>query len=344
MQETEHLAHYNRIFIIICILSLKLFPQNFPDSNVHLLLTSGINEIINENYDEAENIFIKLNKSYPNLPFGKIYLAAVEITKSSDFDIPYEKDKIKKYLDDAKKLSAKLLKENDTNIWNNYFYALTKGYKAYFEALNQNYLSAFSDGLDSYNYFNKCLSIDSNFTEAFIAIGSYKYWKSRKTEFLNWIPFIQDEREIGINYLLKSLKKPSYNFHLAVYSLIWIYIDNKESEKAIKLLKQLNDNRFNSRFFMWSLARAYEDVDKKMAIKIYHQILDSYLVEKKYNRVNEITLKHKIAQNYFRLGDKENTIKYCDEILNYKNLTSYEKDKLDERIKKVKKLREDCYK
>lgn len=344
MQEIGLLEHCNRIFIIIFIFFSNLFPQNFPDSTVHFLLTSGINEIIKENYDDAEKIFINLNQSYPNLPLGKIYLAAVEITKSSDFDIPFNNDKIKKYLNDAKNLSEKLLKKNNTDIWNIYFYALTKGYKAYFEALNQNYLSAFSDGLDSYNYFSKSLNIDSNFTEAFIAIGSYKYWKSKKTDFLNWLPFIQDEREIGINYLLKSISKPSYNFHLAVYSLIWIYIDNKESEKVINLFKQIDDNRLNSRFFMWALARAYEDIDKKMSTKIYLQILDSYKKEKNYNRVNEITLKHKIAQNYFRLGDKENTIKYCNDILSYKNLTSYEKDKLNERIKRVKKLKEDCYK
>ena len=54
--------------------------------------------------------------------------------------------------------------------------------------------------------------------------------------------------------------------------------------------------------------------------------------------MNEITLKHLIAQQYLKLGEKEKSLKLCNEILSIKNLNEFEHSKLDERLQRVKDL------
>ena len=303
------------------------------------LLRGGIENIINQKYDLAKKDFIILDKDFPKLPVGKIYIAAVEIAKSYDLAIPFKTDLINENLDEAKEMSEALIDSEEDNIWNNYFLALADGYKAYFDALTGDWLSAFGIGVTSVHLFEHCLKVDSTFYEALIATGTYKYWKSSKMEFLNWLPFVSDEREEGIKLLEEAVNNSSYNSYLAINSLIWIYIDRHEFIKAIGIAESALVRYPNSRFFKYGLARAYEDVDKQKAIQIYYEILNSFSDSEKLNHCNEIILKHIIAQQYYRLGDNKSALALCNEILSIKNLSDYELDKLGDRLDRVKSLK-----
>jgi hypothetical protein len=162
---------------------------------------------------------------YLNLPFGKIYLAVVSIAESYDYAEEFDSDFIYNNLEEAKKQSLDLLDEDEDNVWYNYFYALSEGYIAYFNAINESWLSAVSTGLNSISAFEKCLESDPAFYESYIAIGTFEYWKSRKSEPLSWLPFIDDNKSYGIERLITAIDSSSYNTYLAINSLIWIYID-----------------------------------------------------------------------------------------------------------------------
>ena len=145
-----------------------------------------------------------------------------------NFDEKY----IRENLESAKKQSEKLLDSDESNIWYRYFYALSEGYISYFEAINGSWFAALTTGINSISEFEKILSSDENFFEAYIAIGTFEYWKSRKLEFVSWLPFSNDTKSIGIDLLIIAIDSSSYNSHLAVNSLIWIYIDQKKYEEC----------------------------------------------------------------------------------------------------------------
>lgn len=346
MQATEPLVHFNyKIFLFFILLALPfLSAQTFPDNSVHKILKNGIDLIIHQKYDEAEKVFKRLDQTRKDLPLGKIYLAAVSIAKSYDYEQPFDDKYISGKLESAKKISERLLEKDEHNIWNKYYYALSQGYIAYYDALRESWLNAFSTGLSSVSDFEDCLEIDKNFYEAKIAIGSYKFWKSNKTEFINWLPFIDDEKDLGIKYLKEAVKYSGYNSHLAIHSLIWIYIEQKDFDSAIKLAQTALNDYPESRIFKWGLARSYESVDAKKSIKLYEEILDSYPLSLKSNRVNEVTLKHIIAQLFARLNNKTEAIRICNEILSIKSFTEFEKDKLQPRLERVKELISDLTK
>jgi tetratricopeptide (TPR) repeat protein len=207
--------------------------------------------------------------------------------------------------------------------------------------MNENWFTALSAGVNSISEFEKILSVDSNFYEAYIAIGTFEYWKSRKMEFMNWLPFSNDTKNIGIEQLIIAIDSSGYNAHLAINSLIWIYIDQKRFDDAIKVGERALKEFPESRTFKWGLARAYEERDPAKAIEIYKDILDSYPSSLRANYKNIITLKHLIAQQYAKTGDNENALRYCNEILYIKNIPQNTLSDLNERLERVKSLKQE---
>ena len=345
MPETELLERFKIfLFLFILILFSEASAQIYPDSTVDSILRTGIRNVINQNYSAANKIFSKLKNYYPNLPLGKIYLAANKIAEAYDYAEDFDEAYIRKNLEEAKKQAEELIENDDSNIWYHYFLALCDGYTSYFEALNGSWFSALSTGVNSISEFENILKTNDNFFEAYIAIGTFEYWKSRKLEFISWMPFSSDNRKIGIEFLITAIDSASYNSHLAINSLIWIYIDQNKFEEAIKVAQKALKDFPESRTFKWGMARAYEEINPSKAILLYQEILASYPTLKSGNYKNEITLNHIIAQQYAELDNNEMAIKYCDEILSMKNVPEKTLEELSDRIQRVKELKEELKK
>ena len=78
MQEIEHLARCSFLSLILYLILINpTFAQDFPIQRVDSLLKSGIMNVVNQDYAEANKYFKQLVSEYPELPLGKIYLAAM---------------------------------------------------------------------------------------------------------------------------------------------------------------------------------------------------------------------------------------------------------------------------
>ena len=343
-QVIERLVRYNKkslIFFLLLIFLSKNNAQVYPDKSVHKIIKLGIGLIIDQKYDDAKKLFDQLDKTRKDLPLGKIYLAAASIAESYDYQEPFDDTLITKYLEGARKISQRLMKKDEKSIWNNYFFALTEGYIAYYDALRESWLQAFSTGLSSVSAFEDCLEMDKNFYEAMIAIGSFKFWKSKKTEFINWLPFIDDEKELGISYLQNAIKYSGYNSHLAIHSLVWIYIEQKEFSEAIKVAEAALKDHPRSRIFKWGLARSYENIESQKSAILYQEILNSYPKNLKTNKINEVTLKHIIAQQLVKIDKRAEALILCNEILSINDYSDYELDKVSGRLERVRHLKQE---
>jgi len=340
MQVIEHLVLSNKIILLlIFIFSLNCFAQEYPDSYINNILHSGIDNIINQNYSLAKSEFEKLNSKYPDLPLGKIYLSAVEIARAYDYGEDYNDPLIIGYLDSAREQAEKMLL-NKPVIWNYYLLGLAEGYLSYYKGLNGSWLSSLNYAISSVSNFEECIKINPDFVDAYSGIGNYKYWKSKKTESFKWLPFVHDEREEGISYLEKAVNKSSYGTYLAINSLIWIYMDKKNYIDAAHIGETALKKYPSCRLFKWGIARAYEDIDKSKAIRYYFEILNSYLNLSGMNHYNEIVLKHIIAQQYAKSGEKAKALNLCNEILSIKFLSESVISKLGDRLDRVKDLQQ----
>ncbi len=343
MRETEHLVLFKLKYYVLFLICFPSFAaaQTYPNRTVDSLLKSGIDQIINQNYDSARLDFTRLNNEFPGIPLGKIYLAALDISESFDKSVPLNEDSVQSKLDSAEEQAKELVDKDENNEWNHYFLALAEGYYAYFRAAQRSWVNAYFNAVSSVNDFEKCLKINPKFYEAYIAVGIYKFWKSRKTEFLSWLPFVSNEEDEGIKDIHFAIKHPSYNTYLAVSSLMWIYIDQKKYNDAVTIADSALAKYPGSRFFKWGLARAYEGIDVRKAIPIYKEILDGFLKRKVPNRYYEIVLMHIIAQQYHKLNEDKKALELCDKILSYKDISPFVRERLGKRLERVRELKEE---
>lgn len=339
MLETERLVHFRTLIFVF--LSTLTFGQKHPNKKIDSLLVEGIENLILQNYDLANNSFHELESQFPKNPLGNIYLSAVEIARSVDFEEKININYVDSLLDLAKNKNSNLLKVDSDDIWYNYYDALIYGYNAYYYALAGNFISAFADGILSLRGFQKCLDINNDFVEAYIALGTYNYWKSAQSKGLLWIPFIPDNRDEGIEYLEKAIESNSYNKYLAAYSLVWIYIDYGKSSLAADLSLQMIKQYPKTRFFKWGLARAYQDIDKIKAIEIFSQLLTSIESIPNRNQFNDIVLMHKLAMLYNEIDDNYKSLEICNQILNFKFKSDEIKERLEDRIERTENLKEE---
>ncbi len=316
--------------------SVIIYSQIYPNKAVHQLIIKGIDAISNHNYDDAKLYFSKLDKNFSDFPAAKYFLALTEIEKANDLGLQLDIKLINYYLANAEENLQNQILKNPNDPWPQLYLGLVIGFKAYHQLSGTGWLSAITSASSSSDCFEKCIEIDSSFSEALGYLGNYKYWKSKKTE---WVPFIKDERQVGINFIKKAIKRGSYSNYLFRNSLFWIYIEEKKFNSALELTQE-SISKFNScRLFKWNLARVYEEIDLNESIKIYNEILYSYIKENNLTNLNNIIIKHKIAQNYYKIGRYDSALKVVNEIIAINSLTDYEKDKLSDRIERVKKMK-----
>ena len=63
----------------------KGFSQRYPEPVIDSLIYNGIKNIINQDYKDAKITFEYLDLHYPELPAGKIFIAATDIAKTFDY-------------------------------------------------------------------------------------------------------------------------------------------------------------------------------------------------------------------------------------------------------------------
>lgn len=315
------------------------FPQQHPNREIHQLLQKGIQALMRQEYGSARDTFRELRKKHAANPLGNIFLAATEITYANDYALDFHNERVLELLNEAVALSEKLLDKEPKNLWYNYYKGLAEGYKAAYHGMNENWFSALSTGFESKQFYEVCLELDPGFSEASIAVGTWKFWSSEKMEFLNWLPFVRDEREAGIRLLEMSMKRKTYHLFTAAHTLAWIYIPQKrfaEAKAAIDFaLKQFPE----SRLLLWDLARINTELDRGEAINNYLRLLSSYAKDTKKNRANDINIRFLLSKLYLSENQRQKAAEMLRAIPHSSLLTDVEEKRLGSKLARVVELK-----
>lgn len=339
MPETEFLAH--KVFFWILLFSSFLFPQKFPDPAVDKVFREGITLALNGDYEEAKILLENPDFKNSKFPFYEILSAASEIGISYDYALPANNKLIHSYLDEASRKLKKITSDQNSILWIHYCSGLISGYRAILYAYNSEWISFINTGLDAVSYYEKCIAIDPEFGDAYASIGAFKFWRSEKLSFLNWMPFVDDERELGKSMLEKARKAGTYHSYFIYKNLFDIYYLREEYKKAREVLNEAIAKYPKSRMFQYDLARFLGREKPLDAIKVLQQIMNSFDPAKVKNRINELRIKGRMVNLYNKAGQKDKARALADEILSARNLSDYELSKLERSIERVKEIREE---
>ena len=299
------------------IYSCPLFAYSQDNgSTLDSLIHHGITLTIRQHYDEAAECFSEISAKYPRSPAGPFFLAANIQSKMIDFETDEWEKTFDNYFESATARAENLLKNNPSDTSAHFYYGAAYAYKALYLARKKKYLSSLKSSSICLRHLQTTLDLDSTYYDAFLGMGSYYYWRSRMTQFINWLPMIKDRREEGIEMISLALRNGKFTKWVAVNNLSYILIDTGRLDEAWRIAEEGYSAFPKSRFFLWPMAEIHFRTSNFIeAIELYGSILASLDTEPIYNHYNHLVCYLKIASAYYKLNRFEHAIEYCNKIL-----------------------------
>ncbi|MFQ5583424.1 MAG: tetratricopeptide repeat protein, partial [Calditrichia bacterium] len=338
--------HVAKVILLWLLLQFnaQMLANNPLGPEVEDRIMDGIEFTILNKFDEAEKIYRELTTQYPEEPMGYFYLAAViqsEMLDREDYSRQAEFEGMIKTCIDK---SVNLQKKRKGDPYLLFYEASAYLYRSFMQSKQGKWWPAYRSASRGANRLTKVLKADSSFYDAFLGIGSFKYWKSSKTKFVRWIPFIPDEREKGIRMVKKAVEKGAYVRFIARDQLAWILLDAGRTGEALQCARENYRLYPQSRFFRWTLVNIYDKAgDMENAYNLYQKLLVELRAMPENNHYNEIGCLLRMAEIDFARGNIAGANTLATEIMSLK-LDSNIRKRARNKLKKALKLKKECEK
>jgi tetratricopeptide (TPR) repeat protein len=309
-----------RRLLFLALLFLNVPPvgaQPRLPKPLHDAVTTGLDLILRQEYDQAETHFTALSSEQPRHPAGPLFHAAVLQARSLDWGTILEQKQFDSLLTEAFRRITHLTDGGASTQWNTFFAATAEGYDAVASVERGDWFGGIRKGISSAAQFEELLDADSTFTDAGVGLGAYLYWRSRKTEFLHWLPFVADDRPRGIRLLVEGADRGMYNRHAAISALISIALDASEYAEAERWSNRGLQDYPENRVFLWGKATALDRAGHcQKAIPAYEELLHSILRSATPVPYDQIVCRLNLAKCLVTAGDAQRAIPHLEANLN----------------------------
>ncbi|GBD90617.1 hypothetical protein BMS3Abin04_01334 [bacterium BMS3Abin04] len=249
----------NTILKIICAIALTclifvsdLFA-NTTDAKFDSLITSGINQIYNIKFPEAQKTFAVMREEYPHHPAGKFFDAMIIWWKIVlDKDNEEYDDLFIDKLDSVIDMCDSILNEDPNNIDAMFFKGGSLGFEGRLYALRKKWFDAALSGKDALPLVYRVYEVDPNNKDVQLGFGIYNYYAEAIPEKYPFIKpvmifFPGGDKELGIKQLKDAAEHSKYAKVESRFFLMTLYYQFEEEYKialnyAKGLVKDFPDN------------------------------------------------------------------------------------------------------
>jgi tetratricopeptide (TPR) repeat protein len=188
----------------------------------------------------------------------------------------------------VRKGESRIRKKQDLS-WNRYCLGSVYLYKGLYRGKTGDLVSGVIHAHRGVKLLEKAYSADSTLYDALVGIGSYKYWAGRFYQHLSWLPWIGDERDLGVQMVEKAIHQGMFSYYAGLNSLGWIEFDRNHCESGLSLFRKGLEKYPDSRLFLWGEADCLFRLNRmKEAAAVYEKLLASIIGDRISNSVNEI--------------------------------------------------------
>lgn len=283
----------------------------FSDSAAQAIVRRVVGETFMMQYMQALSTSDSLEMMLPGHPAAPLLRAGVLYCRMLDFEDRADMDEFDRYYDLAWNRAQKLDKINAPE--KNLYLGVLLGFKSLLSQRRGQWWQAVRLGMKSVGYLNDCLKEDPSFADAYLGVGTYKYWRSRATDFINWLPLIPDEKKEGVANVRRAMNEGLFGREISRSTLAWILIDNGRPSEAVSLSLEGLKTYPDSRFYLWTLADGYLHSGQwKKAINTYKKLYDSLHPVPRNNGYNEVGICKQITRCYQSLDDPASALEWVD--------------------------------
>lgn len=330
--------------IVFCMLlnPPQIFSQSPFQDSLAVLVQRSIEWTINQDYPAAETLGHQLARQYPAHPIGYLFLAATIQSKMMDFETSLWKKEFLSCLDSTRARARKNLQINPNDAWAHFYLGSAEVYHGFFESKQNHLFSAYHFVVRGIDELKIAVERDPEIYDAYLGLGSFLFWRSEKTKSLAWLPFIRDEREAGLQLIIKSIEHGPLTRFAGINGLVWIYLEQKKYDAALHWAR-IGEAAFpNSRYFHWCLAETFfRKQDFPAAIEYFSKILVSLKRESFNNHYNEIVCHQKISQAYLETGQQQLALVHCLAVEKIE-LTAEIRQRAQSKLARLQEIKKQC--
>jgi len=293
---------------------------------VDSIIFRGLTLVYADSTLAAVDQFKKLIDLFPDKPIGYFYASATLQTMMDDYRNYTYPDEFNRYLNQAIKAGEDGKKKGNLTAFDYLYFGGAIGFRGIHEALTGDWVGGFVDGLKGRNHLVKALEIDSTLYDVYYGLGAYHFWRSLKSKSFWWLPFIGDNRQKGIDMIKLAIEKSKYAKQDAKLALVRIWVENKDYDKAFKMIDDLFKIYPNKPYLLWFYGRAqFETNNDSGAIQTYQNLLGALVASPYYNPAGEVECRYDLAQAYYCKGDFQNCSAQIDTIFTFKKYSDKDK-------------------
>ena len=214
---------------------------DFPPDITQKIFT-GINQLYNLNFDEAEKTFTSVSASLSNNPVGCVYLGITSIGRTlTEGETKENTARFHAYTDTA---VARALRSKTSlkDSWDLYYSGVAFLLKSYSEGKKQNYIESLKWLKRGLALINRCVEREETKADAKMLIGAYRYFASRMPWYFKFFASLLVEpadRAEGLCDLEFAVARSKFNRTEAELFLSIAYMWDARSEAAYQLASNL---------------------------------------------------------------------------------------------------------
>lgn len=295
-------------------------------------------------FDSAAATYQKVIDLYPDHLVGYFYQAANLQSRMMDIEGDAWENEFYQWLDKAETIGKQMMENGDKDPWTFFYMGSVYSYKGLYQAKSGSLVQGFVSAKKGLGLLETAVEKDTTLYDAYLGLGSYKYYAGKYYKYLRWLPWISDEREEGMRMIQKSIQGGTFSYWVGVNTFGWIQYDRKEYDDALDCFLKGLQTYPKSRFFLWGAALCHLKLDRfEEAKTIYVDLLEHITSSPWNNGYNEIEARSKLAECYYGLGDYQKALDQCNAALE-RRVAQKIKKRLNEQYDLVKKIRKNSNK
>jgi pentatricopeptide repeat protein len=299
--------------IFLVFLALDLNPPE-----VQFLIQAGLEHAYVEQFDSAGFYFDQITDTYPKNPAGYFLKAALLQLEMMDA-CRFEKEDQYMHLMRQTARCAKEILADGENLWAEFYLANTFVYQAVYRAFRKDYFETFKVGVKGGRMMQNLLKKDSTFYDAYLSVGTFEYFWARASRYLPFFNLAGGNVDGAIAKLHIAAEKSLFSGPTAYNSLVFIYGEEGEYEKAVEIMDQLLDEYPDSRTFLWNKSELEFNFKNYMvAIDLFEDLYSRYDAHNDKNYANLAQCRLYIGKCFAELGDKTRARSNLKEVIKFK--------------------------
>lgn len=241
---------------ILFVLLLISFVAAQNKDKYDQLVSQGVKQIYNLEFENAEKTFSQFKKEFPKHPAGKFFDAMVIWWKIMiDLDNEKYDDAFIDKLDDAIDYCEDLLDKNPNNADALFFKGGSLGFRGLLYSIRESWFKAAGDGAEALPIVTKVYKTDSTNVDVQLGFGIYNYFAVALPEqypvikpLMVFIP--KGDKKKGLAQLDYAARKGKYAHYEARFTLLKLYsMFEKNYDKALYYANWLLDDFPNNPVF-----------------------------------------------------------------------------------------------